>query len=70
MFKYRANNNQELDVPKKMANTGVNVKAFEELSEKFDQINSFIAAGKEIPKELTKNFVTFPLSDNPFKGDW
>lgn len=50
--------------------TGINVSAFEQLSEKFDQINSFIAAGKEIPKELTKNFVTFPLSDDPIRGDW
>ncbi len=56
--------------PKKTMDNGINVSAFEQLSEKFDQINSFIAAGKEIPKELTKNFVTFPLSDDPIRGDW
>ncbi len=44
--------------------TGVNIKAFEELVEKFDRINKIIQSGKKLPHELTKNFVSFPLSND------
>lgn len=37
------------------------------IAEKFDIINKYIEDGKPIPNEYTKNFVTFPLSDDPYK---
>jgi len=30
-------------------------------------INSHIESGKEIPKELSENFITFDLTDDPYK---
>lgn len=38
------------------------------VAEKFATINKYIESGQEIPKELSKNFVSFPLSDDPYKG--
>lgn len=70
MIQYNSSNNLETHLLKHSADADLKVVAFEELSRKFDQINSLVVSGKEIPKELTKNFVTFPLSDDPFQGDW
>lgn len=49
-------------------NTGkstINFEAFYSLKEKSALIDFYILRGKEVPDHLTKNFVTFPLSDNP-----
>jgi hypothetical protein len=37
------------------------------VAKKFAKINKYIEEGKEIPKELTKNFITFELVDDPYK---
>lgn len=52
------------NLPKK--NPGIDVNALEAVGRKFALINKYIENGEEIPSELTKNFVTFPLSDEPF----
>jgi hypothetical protein len=44
----------------------INVVAVEAIGKKFELINYYIENGKEIPAELTKNFVTCPLSDDPY----
>jgi hypothetical protein len=46
----------------------INVNAVEGIGEKFAVINKYLQAGEEIPAELTKNFVTFPLSDEPYSA--
>lgn len=43
------------------------------LADRHNEINRLIAAGQEVPAELTKNFVTFPLHDNVYElltADW
>lgn len=42
-------------------------KNLESIGEKFAEINKHIEAGEEIPAELTKNFIIFPLCDDPYK---
>jgi hypothetical protein len=42
----------------------IDFEAFSALKEKFALIDDYIERGEGIPKRLTKNFVTFPLSDN------
>ena len=49
-------------------NLDISVNAFEVIGHKFEKINKYIQAGEEIPLELTKNFGTFPLSDDPYSG--
>jgi hypothetical protein len=39
---------------------------WEFLASKYRRINRLIEQGKEIPESLSKNFVTFPLTDNPY----
>lgn len=46
----------------------VNIDAVEAIGEKFARINKYIQAGKEIPTELIENFVTVPLSDDPYSA--
>ena len=41
-------------------NPGINI-------ERHEYINKLIKKGKEIPNEISKNFVSFELSDKPFK---
>jgi hypothetical protein len=36
--------------------------------EKFELINGYIERGEEVPKELTKDFITFPLVDDPYSS--
>ena len=47
--------------------SGLNVEALNLVADRFSKINKFIESGKEIPIKLSENFVTFPLSDNPYK---
>ncbi len=54
-----------MEAPKKKK-PGINMKAFKKQVEKMKLIDSYIEAGKEIPAELSKNFVTFPLTDDPY----
>jgi hypothetical protein len=49
--------------------TGINVQALEDVGQKFATINKYLENGMEVPSELTKNFVTFPLSDEPFNDN-
>jgi len=44
---------------------GINLDRLREVAEKHRKINQYIREGKEIPDELTTNFVTFPLRNNP-----
>lgn len=44
----------------------IDVNALEAIGHKFAIINNHIENGREVPSELTTNFVTFPLSDDPF----
>ena len=44
----------------------LNVEALNELVNKHQKINKLFEEGKAIDPQLTKNFVTFPISDNPF----
>ena len=44
----------------------LNVVALNELVNKHQKINKLFEEGKAIDPELTKNFVTFAISDNPF----
>lgn len=46
---------------------GINVNAIESVAKKFAEINRYIESGEEVPSELTKNFITFDLSDDPYK---
>jgi len=61
-----------IQVASKMSSSGrrsrINVSAVEAIGEKFARINKYIQAGEEIPAELTKNFVTVPLSDDPYSA--
>ena len=45
--------------------SGQNIQTIEAVGQKFAIINKHIENGTEVPSELTKNFVTFPLSDKP-----
>ena len=38
------------------------------IAQKFAEINKLIEQGKPIPPELSKNFVTFDIPNNPFEG--
>jgi hypothetical protein len=49
----------------KTTSKSINLEAFNKLFAKFEKINSFIESGQDIPKELSKNFISFPLSDTP-----
>jgi hypothetical protein len=40
--------------------------AFMSVSDKFSKINNYLQSGKEIPNEITTNFVTCTLSNNPY----
>jgi hypothetical protein len=40
----------------------------DQLLEKHNKINKKIEEGKSIDPELSKNFVSFPLPDNSYKG--
>lgn len=46
---------------------GINIKALNELRERHAKIDKYIEEGKEVPPELTKSFVAFPLVDDPYK---
>jgi hypothetical protein len=41
-----------------------NMKALKQLADDHAKINRLIEEGKEIDPELSKNFVTFPISNN------
>jgi len=45
---------------------GLRIEALRSVATKFSEINKYIESGKEIPAELSKNFVSFPLSDDPY----
>lgn len=70
MYNYHSNSKKSSVGSKPAAQIGIDVEAFEALSNKFDQINDSIVTGNNIPKDLTKDFVTFPLSNDPYSGDW
>ncbi len=55
-------------IPKKFkpVKKGINVVALQVVANKFALINNHIEKGEEISQELTKNFVSFPLSDDPY----
>jgi hypothetical protein len=36
------------------------------LSKKFEKINRLIEQGREVPESLSKSFITFPLTDDPY----
>lgn len=59
-------------VAPKMSSPGkrsrINSNAVEAIGEKFAIINQYVQAGEEIPAELTQNFVTVPLSDDPYSA--
>lgn len=38
------------------------------VAEKFNIINGYIERGEDIPEEYTKNFITFPLVDDPYSS--
>ena len=40
---------------------------FDQAIKKQAEINSYYESGKEVPLEIRKNFVTCPISRNPFK---
>lgn len=44
----------------------INIEALRSVALKFDEINRCIELGIEVPEELTKNFITFPLTDDPY----
>lgn len=58
------------DTPKKFKPVikGLNAEALKNVADKFALIDSYIEKGEEIPQELTENFITFPLSDDPYSG--
>lgn len=43
------------------------IKNIQKISRKFAKINKYIEEGKEVPAELTKNFMVFELVDEPYK---
>ena len=45
----------------------INIAAEEAIGEKFAKINKHIEAGEEVPFELSKNFIVFPLVEDPYK---
>jgi hypothetical protein len=44
----------------------INISTFKAQITRMELINSYIQRGEKIPEELTKTFVLFPLSDNPY----
>ncbi len=54
------------DRPKKELK--INFEALDAIGKKQALINEYIEAGQEIPKELSKNFVSHPLSDDPYSS--
>jgi len=42
---------------------GINIEALGKIAEKFRIINQHILNGEEVPTELSKNFISFPLSE-------
>jgi len=46
----------------------INVDGINAIAEKFDKINKLIEDGKPLSPELTKNFVTVSIPNNPFEG--
>ena len=51
---------------KKLRDKDKFIANMKKIAEKFDLINSYIERGEPIPEELTKNFITFPLLDDPY----
>ena len=49
---------------------GINVDKMNEVVEKHKTINKLFEEGKEIPSELTKDFITFPITNNPKIQDY
>lgn len=45
---------------------GSEVETVRSIAEKFSEINKYIESGKVIPAELSKNFVSCNLSDDPY----
>jgi hypothetical protein len=43
-------------------------EGLKKISIKFSEINKHIESGQEIPSELIKNFVSFPLTEDPFNS--
>jgi hypothetical protein len=54
--------------PTRNNNVGFNTDALKAVADDFSKINSSIESGNEVPPELTKNFVSIPLSDDPYSG--
>jgi hypothetical protein len=50
----------------KKVKSGLNVQGLKAIADKFSKINAYIESGQPIPQELSKNFVSFPLSDDPY----
>ena len=46
----------------------INIDKLKYLFDKFSNINRYIESGEEVPSELSKNFISFDLSDNPYEG--
>ncbi len=40
---------------------------FKDISEKFNLINKYIESGQEVPEELSRYFISFVLSEDPYK---
>lgn len=51
-------------IPKKRK--GIDVEALKSLAVKFSKINAFIESDQPITPELSKNFVSCTLSDDPY----
>lgn len=43
------------------------INGIQKIANKHAKINKCIQEGKPIPKNLSKNFITFPLTDNPYE---
>ena len=48
---------------------GINYEALDKLIEKQRRIKQILSEGKEIDPEITKNFVTFPISIHSFERE-
>jgi hypothetical protein len=46
---------------------GINPETLNELVDNHKKINKLLKEGKNIAPELTENFVTFPIHNNPYQ---
>jgi hypothetical protein len=50
----------------KKIKSGFNTEGLKAIADKFSKINFFIESGRPIPSELSKNFVSHSLSNDPY----